>query len=523
MDWFGQGGVRGSVAPFFSGRWSDARWRREMDPKDEAGRLCVIANREPYIHVRNGERIDLMRPASGLVTALEPIARAAGGLWIGHGGGSADRETSDERGLVAVPPESPKYQLKRVWLTPEEEQGYYYGFANEGLWPLFHIVHTRPIFRASDWGYYLQANDKFAHAFHEEVPEARPLVLIQDYHFAPLPAMIRKLRPGAAISLFWHIPWSGADITRICPWKNELMEGMLGADLLAFQTQYHCNNFLECVDRFLEARIDRETFSVTMKGHTCFIKPMPISIEWPVRHEVLPEAIPSIRLEVLNELGLPEETLLGLGVDRIDYTKGIMERFLAIETMLKAHPELVGKFCFVQIGAPSRSRIARYRELTEEVKRTAERVNASFPGAAVAPIRLRLVHHDAEEIFRFYRAADVCVVNSLHDGMNLVAKEYVASRCDAGGALVLSSFTGAARELLDAFVVNPYDIEATAEAIHVALTSPLIALRERMTRLRQVVSGHNVFDWARGLLEQTWQCAGQKAIAGEGFRQYGTA
>jgi trehalose-6-phosphate synthase len=510
-------------SPDTMAEWGDKGLGLSAGPGGDHGRICVIANREPYIHVRNEGRIDLMTPASGLVTALEPIARTSGGLWIAHGGGSADRETSNERGVLSVPPNDPKYELKRVWLTPDEEQGYYYGFANEGLWPLFHIVHTRPIFRALDWSYYLQANEKFAAAFNEEVGEQRPVVLIQDYHFAPLPRMIRRYRPDAAISLFWHIPWSSPDTTRICPWKNELIEGMLSADLLGFQTQYHCNNFLECVDRFVEARIDRESISVTRQGHTCYIRPLPISIEWPTRYEVPPETIPDIRRDLLSELELPPDIRLGVGVDRIDYTKGIVERFLAIETMLDNHPDMAGNFTLIQIGAPSRSRIPRYQQLTEEVMQVANRINAKFAGARCKPITLRLTHHGPEQVFRFYRAADVCVVNSLHDGMNLVAKEYVASRSDGGGALVLSSFTGAARELTDAFVVNPYDIEGTAEAIFGALHSPATVLHERMARMRAIVSSHSVFEWGRELLEQTIRYSGQRAIPGEVTAAYGTA
>jgi trehalose-6-phosphate synthase len=462
--------------------------------------ICVIANREPYIHNKKGKAIEVVRPASGLVTAMEPIVRACSGLWIGHGSGTADRESADPRGLILVPPESPEYGLKRVWLTREEEKGYYYGFANEGLWPLCHIAHNRPIFRKSDWKDYVRVNEKFASAFVEEMKTPSPVALIQDYHFACLPEMIRRKRSDAVLSLFWHIPWPNPESIRICPWKTELLKGMLGADLIGFHIQYHCNNFLDAVDAFLEARVDRANFTVTMKGHTSYIRPFPISIEWPPSDEAPAEDIPSIRAALLEELGIAQDCILGVGVDRLDYTKGIVERLLAVQTLLETHPELIGKFVFVQISAPSRTHIKRYQELDFEVKELALNINARFHRDGYEPVILRNTHHNTHDVFRFYRAADVCLVTALHDGMNLVAKEFVAARSDLGGALVLSSFTGAARELTEAYIVNPYNIEETAETIYRAISVSPEDGRKRMKWMRELVSQHNVYDWAHKFL-----------------------
>ena len=488
--------------------WTPTRLRAEVQRYFGDAQLCVIANREPYVHNRKGNRIEVHTPASGLVTAVEPIVRACSGLWIAHGSGSADRATADRSGKLLVPPQKPEYALKRVWLSKAEEQGYYYGFSNEGLWPLCHIAHTRPHFDSEDWKMYHRVNEKFAQAFAEEHAKSdRPIVLIQDYHFALLPGMIRRLRPDAVLSLFWHIPWPNPETIGICPWKKELLRGMLGADLIGFHTQYHCNNFLDTVDRYLEARVDRENFSVTIQGHVCYVKPFSISVEWPSRFELPVERFAAEREELLAELNLPRDVQMGIGIDRVDYTKGLIERLESVERLLDRHPELVGKFVFVQIGAPSRTHIKRYQDLNAEVQETADRINWKFHNAEVPPILLKLSHHDAQEVNRYYRAADICFVSSLHDGMNLVAKEYVAARKDQGGVLVLSTFTGASRELTDALLVNPYDLDECAEALYLALTMPKQEREQRMSRLRRIVSEKNVYAWAGSFLGEVYRIA----------------
>jgi trehalose 6-phosphate synthase len=484
--------------------WNPTRLRLEVQKLFGDSQLCVIANREPYVHNRkSGGKIEVLFPASGLVTAVEPIVRACSGLWIAHGSGSADRETADSSGKLLVPPGNPEYALKRVWLSKAEEQGYYYGFSNEGLWPLCHIAHARPHFDSEDWKYYKTVNERFADRFVEEKWEGRPIVLIQDYHFALLPKLIREKKPESIVSLFWHIPWPNPEAFGICPWRKEILTGMLGADLIGFHTQFHCNNFLDTVDRFLEARVDRENFSVTIQGHTCYVKPFAISVEWPARYSIPVEEFEKERAELLSELNLPPDIKFGIGVDRVDYTKGILERFLSIEKLMERHPEWIGKFTFVQIGAPSRTHIKRYQDLNSEVQELADRINWRFSQAEVPPITLKLSHHNAPELFRYYRAADVCFVSSLHDGMNLVAKEYIAAKENMKGVLVLSTFAGASRELLDAIQINPYDLDECAEAVHQALKMPVIEQSERMRRLRTTVEEKNVYAWAGAFLSET--------------------
>jgi len=484
--------------------WTPERLRVSVQSKLR-GSLFVVSNREPYMHVRRGKNVEAFVPASGLVTALEPILRACDGTWIAHGSGDADREAVDAHDRLRVPPDKPEYTLRRVWLTHEEEQGYYYGFSNEGLWPLCHIAHTRPIFRSSDWQSYQDANRKFADAALEEMRGAEhALLLVQDYHFALLPRMVKEARPDVRVAIFWHIPWPNPEAFGICPWQKELLDGLLGADLVGFHTQAHCNNFLETVDAALESRIEWERFAVRRRDHTTFVRPFPISVDF---REATAEpgataASPyELRASLLKNLGV-QSSFLGVGVDRVDYTKGIIERLRGIERFLERWPSYQGRFTFVQIGAPSRTTIPRYHDLLAEVEAEAARINARFLSANWKPVALLTRHHSHEEILPYYRAADFCMVTSLHDGMNLVAKEFVAAREDEGGALILSQFTGATRELRDALVINPYDTDQVADAIRIALEMEAGERQLRMRRMRHIVKEHNVYRWAGNLIAE---------------------
>jgi trehalose 6-phosphate synthase len=462
--------------------------------------ILVVSNREPYLHVRRDGRVEVSRPASGLVTALEPVMRACSGTWIAHGSGAADREAVDANDRVAVPPGKPAYSLRRVWLTPEEEAGYYFGFANEGLWPLCHIAHVRPTFRSGDRKQYIEANRKFAQAVVEEAKTPDPIVLVQDYHFALLPRMIRNRLPEATVITFWHIPWPNPEAFAICPWREELLDGLLGSSILGFHTRFHCNNFLDTVDRLLEARVDRETFEVTYGGKSTAVKRYPISIEWPPPAELTRKPVEECRADVRGRNRLPQDHFVGIGVDRLDYTKGIIERFLAIQRLLEMQPQWAGKFSFIQIAAPSRSAIGEYREFEARVRELAEKINGRFANGEAPPILLKVEHHEPPDVYEHFRAADLCCVSSLHDGMNLVAKEFVASRDDERGVLVLSQFTGASRELPEALVVNPYDIDQCAAALHMALTMPATEQRERMRIMRGLIREFNVYRWAGRML-----------------------
>jgi trehalose-6-phosphate synthase len=486
--------------------WTPERLRIHVKDKLAASTLFAISNREPYMHVRRGKALEAIVPASGLVTALEPILRACDGTWIAHGAGEADRETVDASDRLRVPPEDPHYTLRRVWLSKEEEEGYYFGFANEGLWPLCHIAHTRPVFRVSDWQHYQQVNRKFAEAALQEMDGIEhAVVLVQDYHFALVPRLIKEKRPDVRVAIFWHIPWPNAEAFGICPWQRELLDGLLGADLVGFHIQSHCNNFLETVDRTLETRIEWERFAVNRRGHLTFVRPFPISVAFPepaAESGAQPPTSPYFeRAALFKELGV-QATFMGVGVDRVDYTKGILERFRGVERFLERWPNYRGQFTLVQIGAPSRTHIKRYHDLLAETEAEADRINWRFQTGDWKPIVFLKRHHSHKEIEPYYRAADVCLVTSLHDGMNLVAKEFVSTRDDEHAALILSRFTGAARELRDALIVNPYDAEQLAEAIRFALEMDPEERRTRMQRMRRIVREQNIYRWAGTLITE---------------------
>ncbi|QPF76787.1 trehalose-6-phosphate synthase [Roseateles sp. DAIF2] len=481
--------------------WDAERLRALLRAQLRGDELIVVSNREPYIHDRGPDGISCKRPASGLVTAVEPVMRACSGTWIAHGSGSADRQVVDKQDRVKVPPGSQDYTLRRIWLTAEEEQGYYFGFANEGLWPLCHVAHVRPVFRESDWQAYKLINERFADAVVAEARSEDPVVLVQDYHFALLPALIRKRLPRATILTFWHIPWPNPESFGICPWRAELLEGLLGSTIVGFHTRYHCKNFLETVDRYLEARIEHEHSIVTANKQSTLVQSYPISIAWPDEAERAAwPLVPDCRTEVFARLGLPPELKLAVGVDRFDYTKGILERIHAVERLLEKHPEWIGRFSLVQVAAPSRSELEEYKAFQQRIHQVTERVNARFGRGDYRPVHLLAEHHDQAALNRLYRAADVCVVTSLHDGMNLVCKEFVAARDDEQGVLVLSRFAGAAAELNEALIVNPYHVEESADALHRAISMPLAEQRERMANMRMTVRDDNVFRWAGRML-----------------------
>jgi trehalose 6-phosphate synthase len=497
-----------------SGAWSPERLRSTLTQHLQGERIVILANREPYIHEQGPDGIKVLHPASGLVTALEPVMRACSGVWVAHGSGSADRATVDGHDRLPVPPGEGSYQLRRVWLSDEEERGYYYGFSNEGLWPLCHVAHARPLFRAEDWEHYVRVNRKFADAVCAEVDSDDPIVLVQDYHFALAPRMIRERLPRATIITFWHIPWPNAERIGICPWREELISGLLGSSVVGFHTQGHCNNFIDSTDAFMEARIDRESQAVVQSSRKTLVRAYPISIEWPVHWLANVESVERCREAVRAELGLARDALVGIGVDRLDYTKGIEERLEAVDKLLERQPELRGRFTFVQLAAPSRTKIERYRALNERVEALASAINLRWSTPGYTPIVLLRAHHEPAIVFRYYRAADLCYVSSLHDGMNLVAKEFVAARDDERGVLVLSQFTGAARDLSEALIVNPYDLQQASDALAVALRMPATEQRDRMAAMRRLVAEFNVYRWAGRMLVDAAELRRRERLSG---------
>jgi trehalose 6-phosphate synthase len=464
--------------------------------------FVVVSNREPYIHTYGDGKVQTLRPASGLTVALDPVMRAAGGVWVAHGGGDADRVVADDRGRVRVPPDNPSYTLKRVWLTKEQEEGYYYGFANSALWPLCHNAYRRPVFRLKDWETYRDVNGLFADAVAEEIGQEPAFVFVQDYHLALLPALLKQRCPRAKVAHFWHIPWPNPEVFRICPWRIELLQGLLGSDMLAFHIRYHVNNFIDTVDRELEARPDRELTAIVYQRHTTRIRNFPISVDFEaVRQQASGRDVTQRMKQLREQYRLPARNL-GIGIDRADYTKGIPERLRAIDRFLELHPNYREDFAFVQVAVPSRTHVEEYRRLNDEIDDLVDGINWKHGAGAWKPVVYLKGHLPPRDLFALYRLADFCLVSSLHDGMNLVAKEFIAANEEEDGVLILSRFTGASRELRDALIVNPYHTDGLAEDIRRALEMPDAEVQRRMRRLREAVRERNIYKWAHDVIRK---------------------
>lgn len=479
--------------------WTAERLKEFIKAYLKDRKIFLAFNREPYTHTKVKNEIRVSSPAGGASTALESIMEACGGMWFAHGNGNADKEVVDTNDTIAVPPDNPKYTLKRLWLTEGEVGGFYRGFSTEGLLPLCLMTHTRPIFRKEDWLMYRRVNGKYAKTILEEIKEVqRPIILMHDYHLALLPRFIKKSRPDAQVALFWHIPWPSPEAFSICPWRREILDCMLGADVIGFNTQQFCNNFIDTVSKELESLVDLERFAITRDAHTSHIRSFPISIAFTDSRETGENA--EGNRTVLRRLGI-ETPYLGLGVDRLDYTKGIPERFRGVEHFLEVHPEYRGQFTFLQIASPTRQEVKRYQEYRAAVIAEAERINKRFGTREWKPIVLEITQYSHQELEPLYKLANVCLVTSLHDSMNLVAKEYAAARSDERGVLILSQFAGASRDMKGALVINPYNTEEVGSAIHQALTMPHHEQRQRMKKMREAVKNYNIYRWAAELLK----------------------
>ncbi|HUF28612.1 MAG TPA: trehalose-6-phosphate synthase [Gemmatimonadaceae bacterium] len=472
----------------------------------EHGPLILLSNREPYEHIRRGSTIEVRQPAGGLVSALDPTMRRTSGIWVAWGSGSADRETSDERGRVRVPPDDPSYTLHRVWLEDEHTEGYYQGFANSALWPLCHMLIQHFQFRSEHWKSYRAVNERFALAVAEEADNAgadRAMVWIHDYHFGLVPAMLHRLVPKLFIHQFWHIPFPPPDLLRLLPVQvhDTLLRGLLGNDLLEFHTERYAVNFIDCVAAFVpEARVSPERLSINYEGRTISVGAFPISIDFE-RYESLALAEEGAsRASLLRERYARDGRQLGVCVDRTDYTKGIPERLRALELLWTEHPELRSRVTFIVVATPSRSELEAYRTLESEVVSLVMSINEHFGTADWTPIVLINENIDAELLAGVYRAGDLCLVSSLQDGMNLVAKEFIACQTDERGVLVLSRFTGAAEEIDDAVLINPFNVDGFMAGIVTALRMPADERRRRMRRMRERIRRATIFDWLETIL-----------------------
>jgi len=483
----------------------------------KGAKVIVVSNREPWLHERDTGGIRVVRPASGMAAALEPIVKATKGTWVAHGSGTADRLVTDEHGKIAIPPEDPKYTLRRLWLTKKEEEGYYYGISNQALWPLCHIVYERPRFSRSGWEIYESVNKRFCDAVLEEIGGSPAFVFIQDFHLALLPRMLRNEREDLILFHFWHIPWPNREAFRIFPWGEELLDGLLANDLLGFHIQSHCINFMETVDRGIEAKVDSENYRIFRGGRPTYVRPFPISVDFEqIGRDAVASLVEDKRQNFIREIdGKILETKIFVGADRLDYTKGIPERMKAFDLMLRLHPEIRGKVTLLQLAAPSRVHIEAYRDITDELDDLVDEINWRHQTEDWIPVCYFRAHHDYHSILASYRMADVLMVTSLHDGMNLVAKEFILAKTDGDGILILSQYTGAATELPDALLVNPYDIDQLADVMHKAYNMSREEREERMKRLRKQVQMNTVYDWCGKIFEELEKILPLKSAADE--------
>jgi trehalose 6-phosphate synthase len=480
-----------------------ASLRRLIREKLRGYKFLVVSNREPYERVYRDGHTEWIRTAGGVTVALDPVMQASRGIWVAHASGAADKESVDANGYVPLPPESPSYRLKPIWLSKRQEEDYYYGFSNSALWPLCHVAYRRPVFRERHWRAYEEVNEIFADRVAEEVGDAPAFVFIQDYHLALMPRMLRRRCPQALIAQFWHIPWPNPEVFRICPWKQELLEGMLGNDILGFHIRYHCQNFIDTVHLELEARPDREMTAVVFGGHTTKIRAFPISIDFEdVERRATSVRVRQASAELCKRYGFPDDVILGVGADRIDYTKGLPERLEALDVLLEKWPEYRGRLVFFQAGVPSRMHIKEYQQLNQEVTERIAAINAKYGKEGWKPVIFAREHVPLDTLLALYRTARFLIVSSLHDGMNVVAKEFVAAKVNADGVLLLSPFTGAARELRDALVINPFAPEQMAKGIQNAIEMDPMEMRRRMLRLRERVRENNVYKWAGDIIRK---------------------
>ncbi|OGS33696.1 MAG: trehalose-6-phosphate synthase [Elusimicrobia bacterium RIFOXYC2_FULL_34_12] len=456
----------------------------------------MVSNRQPYVFDYVGRKVKCTKTIGGLVTAMDPVMQASEGVWVAASSGDADNSVIDKNNIVKVPPEKSAYSMKLINLTKNEEQGYYYGYSNQALWPLSHIAYRQPNFMHSDWETYKNVNKRFAESVLELFDDKQPFIWLQDYHLTLCAKYIKEKKPEAVSSLFWHIPWPNPEVFRVCPQKTEILEGLLANDLLGFHIKYHCHNFLETCEIELESKVDWEESAVTYKGHKTLIKDFPISVDFESLSEMAGSADVTKKVEDLSfEIDPPYE-ILALSIDRVDYTKGIIEKIRAVDKFLEKYPEYHKKFVFFQKGALSRLHIKAYKELIDEIQALTEEINWKYRSGNWYPIVLLNKKIDYTTHIALYRACDLCLVGSLHDGMNLVAKEFISANVDIKGILMLSKFTGAARELKDAVLVNPYDTEGFADAIKMAIEIPPNEKKEQIKRMREHIQENNIYKWA---------------------------
>ncbi len=490
-------------------RWNKERLCRLVRDGLADKLFIVVSNREPYVHSFSGDKVKWDKTVGGLTEALDPVLCASGGTWIAQGAGAADRQAVDANSRVAVPPDRPEYTLKRVWLTEEEVKGYYSGFANKGLWPLCHQTFVVPEFNEADWLAYKKVNRIFADAVLKEAGRRRALVLVQDYHFARLSRYLKEKNPRLTVGQFWHIPWPEYKVLRKCPWHEEIMTGLLGNDLLGFHIRSYCRNFMESAGRGTGAKIDYKKGTIVRSTHTTYIEPFPISVDFDaISEQAGAEEVEREMDSLRREFDL-DGKYVGIGMDRLDYTKGIPERLQALDRFLEENPRYRGKVVYIMAGMPSRKEIVAYEELGQKIDDLINNINDKYGTAVWRPVIPMMRQLAPVTLNALRRLAHFGVVSSLHDGMNLVSKEYISARTDGDGVLILSKFTGAAEELTDAILIDPHNIGGFAAAIKKAIEMPEAERRRRMAGMRKIVAANNIYRWGASMISRLISIAGE--------------
>lgn len=461
--------------------------------------FVVVANRLPVNAQYSDEGITFERAPGGLVTALAPMMSAEGGAWVGWAGSpDADFAPFSDDGIDMVP----------VSLTHEEVETYYEGFSNATLWPLYHDVIVDPEYHREWWTTYREVNRRFAQAA-AAVAAPGATVWVHDYQLQLVPRILREARPDLKIGFFLHIPFPPRELFGQLAWRREILDGLLGADLVGFQRVGDADNFLRSVRLYTSYVPRGQSVTIPGSGRTVRAAAFPISLDSREFNALArSKAVLERAQQIRDDLGNPKKILLG--VDRLDYTKGIRHRLKAYGELLAEEKIHAGDVVLVQVASPSREKVEEYIHLRKEVEETVGRINGDY-GALGTPV-IHYLHqsYPGEEMAALYRAADVCLVTSLRDGMNLVAKEYVAARSDLDGTLVLSEFTGAADELTSALLVNPHDIEGLKATILEALQMPPELRRGRMRSMRRRVLTNHVQHWASSFLRALASQAGDR-------------
>ncbi len=459
--------------------------------------ITIISNRAPYQLRKHFGQLHHEKNIGGLVSVLDEIMCQSGGTWIAWG------EKGDIPEQVGIPLDRPRYSLRLIHLTDLEVNQYYHGFSNRVLWPLSHYFLDRCHFGSEYWNGYREVNEKFAKAFREGSQD-QDLIWIHDFHLTLLPSLLRRDRPNLSIGFFWHIPFPASPVFRVLPWREEILRGLLGSDLIGFQLPLHAENFFQSVEDVVKVPVNRDSSSINYDGRIIRVGVFPVGIDFDKWNDLASSPPLAERArELSKEVGV--ENII-LGVDRLDYTKGILERLYAYERLLEKYPEFHSRVCMIQIAVPSRTRVEEYRTLRREIDETIGRITGRFSKRKWIPLRYLYRAFAIEDLVAYYLAADLALITPLRDGMNLVAKEYVASRMQEDGSLILSEFTGAAATLTDAILVNPYDIEGLADAIHFALCMPKDEKHRRMKQLRCAVKDKDIYWWCASFL---------KSLAGE--------